>query len=185
MSWDELRATCSCENGLHDHAAARRHLPQWQNDGVLHVIFFEPRIPGNTGAAIRLSANSGSMLHLVDPLFDMEDAKLRRAGLDYHDLANTRVYETWEECLEQIPGRIFAFTAHTPHLYSDVQWRDDDALLFGPEPTGLPEEIMAHPRVTQLVRIPMVEGNRSLNLANSAAIGLYSAWHQLGFPGGH
>lgn len=156
----------------------------WQDMRVLHVIFFEPRIPGNSGAAIRLSANSGSMLHLVDPLFDMDDAKLRRAGLDYHDLALTHVHETWEQCLEEIPGRIFAFTAHTPHRYCDVQWHEDDALLFGPEPTGLPEHIMEHERVTQKVRIPMVAGNRSLNLANSAAIGLYDAWRCLGFPGG-
>lgn len=151
---------------------------------VLHVIFFEPRIPGNSGAAIRLSANTGSMLHLVDPLFDMDDAKLRRAGLDYHDLANTRVHASWQECLEQVPGRIFAFTAHTSQLYTEVEWRGDDALLFGPEPTGLPEEIMEDPRVSGRVRIPMVEGNRSLNLANSAAGGLYEAWRCLGFPGG-
>lgn len=151
---------------------------------VLHVIFFEPRIPGNTGAAIRLSANTGSMLHLIDPLFDMEDAKLRRAGLDYHDLANTRVHEDLEACLAQIPGRVFAFTAQAERLHTQVDWRADDALLFGPEPTGLPEEAMAHSRVTGRIRIPMVAGSRSLNLANSAAIGLYEAWRSLGFPGG-
>jgi len=137
---------------------------------VLHVIFFEPRIPGNTGAAIRLSANTGSMLHLVDPLFDMDD--------------NTRVHATWQECLDQIPGRIFAFTSHTERLYTQVDWCGDDALLFGPEPTGLPQEILDHPRVSDHLRIPMVEGNRSLNLANSAAIGLYEAWRSLGFAGG-
>ncbi|ALC99102.1 RNA methyltransferase [Actinomyces sp. oral taxon 414] len=151
---------------------------------MLHVIFYCPRIPGNSGAAIRLSANTGSMLHLVDPLFDMDDAKLRRAGLDYHDLASTRVHGTWEECLERVPGRIIAFTARAQQLYTQVDWRDDDALLFGPEPTGLPEEIMAHPRVDERVRIPMVGASRSLNLANAAAIGLYGAWRALGFPGG-
>ena len=151
---------------------------------MLHVIFFEPRIPGNTGAAIRLSANTGAMLHLVDPLFDMEDAKLRRAGLDYHDLASTRVHATWQDCLAQVPGRIYAFTAHTPTLYTQVAWRDDDALLFGPEPTGLPEQILADARISGRVRIPMVEGSRSLNLANCAAIGLYEVWRTLGFPGG-
>ena len=104
---------------------------------MLHVIFFEPRIPGNSGAAIRLSANTGAMLHLIDPLFDMDDVKLRRAGLDYHDLALTRVHALWEECLEQVPGRIFAFTARTSHRYTEVGWQGDDALLFGPEPTGL------------------------------------------------
>ncbi|WP_067780694.1 tRNA (cytidine(34)-2'-O)-methyltransferase [Actinomyces vulturis] len=151
---------------------------------MLHVIFFEPRIPGNTGAAIRLSANSGARLHIVNPLFDMDDAKLRRAGLDYHDLANTMVHENWEACLKHIPGHIYAFTAHTSVLYTDIEWQDGDALLFGPEPTGLPEEIMDGEQITSRVRIPMVEGNRSLNLANSAAIGLYHAWHSLGFPGG-
>ena len=94
---------------------------------VLHVIFYCPRIPGNSGAAIRLSANTGSMLHLVDPLFDMDDAKLRRAGLDYHDLASTRVHGTWEECLAHIPGRIFAFTARAERLYTQVDWRDEVA----------------------------------------------------------
>ena len=151
---------------------------------MLHVIFYCPRIPGNSGAAIRLSANTGSMLHLVDPLFDMDDAKLRRAGLDYHDLAATRVHGTWKECLAQIPGRIFAFTARAEQLYTQVDWRDDDALLLGPEPTGLPEQIMADPRVNERVRIPMVGASRSLNLANAAAIGLYGAWRALGFPGG-
>lgn len=150
---------------------------------MLHVVFLEPRIPGNSGAAIRLSANTGSMLHLVDPLFDMDDARLRRAGLDYHDLARTRVHATWEDCLAHLPGRVLAFTAHTDRLYTQVDWTDGDALLFGPEPTGLPEEVMAHPRVLDRVRIPMVPGSRSLNLANSAAIGLYEAWRCIGFPG--
>ena len=151
---------------------------------MLHIVFWEPEIPGNTGAAIRLSACTGSVLHLVRPLgFDMDDAKLRRAGLDYHDLADTRVHGTWEECLAQIPGRIFAFTARARRLYTQVDWRDDDALLFGPEPTGLPEQVMAHPRVNERIRIPMVGASRSLNLANAAAIGLYGAWRALGFPG--
>lgn len=152
--------------------------------GVLHVIFFEPRIPGNSGAAIRLSACTGSMLHLVDPLFDMDDTKLKRSGLDYHDLAHVRVYETIDEALEHVPGSIYAFTGHATTHYNDVQYQDGDGLLYGPEPTGLPEEIMDHPRVTERVRIQMTPGTRSLNLANSAAIGLYEAWRQLDFPGG-
>lgn len=105
---------------------------------MLHVIFFEPRIPGNSGAAIRLSANTGSMLHLVDPLFDMDDAKLRRAGLDYHDLANTRVHASWQECLEQVPGRIFAFTAHTSQLYTEVEWRETTRCCSVPSPPACP-----------------------------------------------
>ncbi|MDO5034674.1 MAG: tRNA (cytidine(34)-2'-O)-methyltransferase [Actinomycetaceae bacterium] len=151
---------------------------------MLHVIFFEPRIPGNSGAAIRLSACTGSMLHLVDPLFDMDDTKLKRAGLDYHDLAHVRVHDTIDEALAQVPGNIYAFTGHATKYYSDIAYADGDGLLFGPEPTGLPEEVMAHPRVTERVRIQMTPGTRSLNLANSASIGLYEAWRQLGFPGG-
>ncbi|MDO5050036.1 MAG: tRNA (cytidine(34)-2'-O)-methyltransferase [Actinomycetaceae bacterium] len=151
---------------------------------MLHVIFFEPRIPGNSGAAIRLSACTGSMLHLVDPLFDMDDTKLKRAGLDYHDLAHVMVHETLDEALAEVPGNVYAFTGHATTFYSDIAYEDGDGLLFGPEPTGLPEEAMAHPRVTKRVRIQMREGIRSLNLANSASIGLYEAWRQLGFPGG-
>ncbi|WP_350257506.1 tRNA (cytidine(34)-2'-O)-methyltransferase [Scrofimicrobium sp. R131] len=152
---------------------------------MLHMVFFEPKIPGNSGAAIRLAACTGAMLHLVEPLaFDMDDAKLRRAGLDYHDLAHVRVHPNLEEALEQIPGRIWAFTGHATRWHTEVEYRDGDGLLFGPEPTGLPEEVMAHPRVEDRIRIPMREGIRSLNLANSASIGLYEAWRQLGFPDG-
>lgn len=151
---------------------------------MLHTIFFEPRIPGNTGNAIRLSAVTGSMLHIVDPLFDMDDTKLRRAGLDYHDLAHVQVHQTIDEAFDVIPGRIWAFTGHATTMYTDIVYQDGDALLYGPEPTGLPEWVMNHPRVNGLVRIHMLEGVRSLNLANSASIGLYEAWRQLGFPGG-
>jgi tRNA (cytidine/uridine-2'-O-)-methyltransferase len=148
------------------------------------VIFFEPRIPGNSGAAIRLSACTGSMLHLIDPLFDMDDTKLKRAGLDYHDLAHVRVHNTLDEALAEVPGNVYAFTGHATTFYSEIAYEDGDGLMFGPEPTGLPEEVMAHPRVTERVRIQMREGIRSLNLANSASIGLYEAWRQLGYPGG-
>lgn len=152
---------------------------------VLHVIYFEPRIPGNTGAAIRLSACTGSLLHLVEPLaFDMDDAKLRRAGLDYRDLAHVRVHPDLDDALAAVPGRIWAFTGHTDQLYTDVSYRDGDGLMFGPEPSGLPEEVLAHPRVASRVRIQMRPGARSLNLTIAASIGLYEAWRQLGFPGG-
>lgn len=152
---------------------------------MLHVIFFEPRIPGNTGAAIRLSACTGSMLHLVEPLcFDMDDTKLKRAGLDYHDLAHVKVHPNLDSALDAVPGNVYAFTGHTSNMYTDVHYESDDGLMFGPEPTGLPEWAMDHPRVTKRVRIHMVENIRSLNLANSASIALYEAWRQLGFPGG-
>ena len=152
---------------------------------MLHIIFWEPEIPGNTGAAIRLSACTGSMLHLVKPLgFDMDDAKLRRAGLDYPDLAHVMVHESLDDALAQVPGRGWALTGHATSMYSDVAYQDGDALLFGRESVGLSEEAMNHPRVRERVRIHMREGVRSLNLANSASIVLYEAWRQLGFPGG-
>ena len=152
---------------------------------MLHIIFWEPEIPGNTGAAIRLSACTGSMLHLVKPLgFDMDDAKLRRAGLDYHDLAPVMVHASLDDALAQVPGRVWALTGHATSMYSDVAYRDGDGLLFGRESVGLSEEAMNHPRVRERVRIHMREGVRSLNLANSASIVLYEAWRQLGFPGG-
>lgn len=152
---------------------------------MLHIIFWEPEIPGNTGAAIRLSACTGSMLHLVKPLgFDMDDAKLRRACLDYHDLAHVMVHESLDDALAQVPGRVWALTGHATSMYSDVAYQDGDALLFGRESVGLSEEAMNHPRVRERVRIHMREGVRSLNLANSASIVLYEAWRQLGFPGG-
>lgn len=152
---------------------------------MLHIVFFEPEIPGNSGAAIRLSACTGAMLHLVEPLgFDMDDAKLRRAGLDYHDLAHVKVHSDLDSALEGIPGRIWAFTGHATTLYTDVAYADGDGLLFGRESVGLSEEAMNHHRVSERVRIHMREGVRSLNLANSASIAAYEAWRQLGFPAG-
>ena len=152
---------------------------------MFHVVFYSPKIPPNTGNAIRMSACTGSELHLVEPLgFDLSDAKLRRAGLDYHDLAHMTVHPDLETALEALPGRVFAFTGHTDQRFDQVEYRPGDALLFGPEPDGLPEEVMAHPRVTARLRIPMVPGVRSLNLANSAAIATYEAWRQHGYLGG-
>ena len=152
---------------------------------MLHVIFFSPNIPPNTGNAIRMSACTGSALHLVEPLgFEMTDAHLRRAGLDYHDLAHVEIHPNFDAAVAAVPGRIFAFTGHTDRMYTDIEYTDGDALLFGPEPDGLPEEIMSHPAITERVRIHMVPGVRSLNLANSAGIATYEAWRQLGFPGG-
>ena len=120
---------------------------------MLHIIFWEPEIPGNTGAAIRLSACTGSMLHLVKPLgFDMDDAKLRRAGLDYHDLAHVKVHDSLDEALAEVPGRIWALTGHATTMYSDVTYADGDGLLFGRESVGLSEDAMNHPRVERLTR---------------------------------
>lgn len=148
-------------------------------------MFHEPRIAGNTGNAIRLCAATGAELHLVAPLFDLSEPKVRRAGLDYHDLAHVVVHPDLETALAALPGtRVFGFTAQAGRRYTDVAWAYGDVLLFGPEPTGLPDDVLADPRVTGTVRIPMLPGRRSLNLANAAAIATYEAWRQLGFPGG-
>ena len=152
---------------------------------MLHVAFFEPRIPGNTGSAIRLAAGTGATLHLVEPLgFDLSEAKLRRAGLDYHDLAHVVVHPSLDALLAALPGRVYAFTTQATQRHTDVAWADEDVLLFGPEPTGLPDEVLAHPRITDRVRIPMLPGRRSMNLSNAAAVGIYEAWRQLGFGDG-
>lgn len=152
---------------------------------MLHIIYFEPEIAGNSGAAIRLSACTGSMLHLVEPFgFDMEDSKLRRAGLDYHDLAHVRTHPDLDSAFAEITGNIYAFTGHASDFYGDISYRDGDALLFGKESTGLPQWVLEHPRITRAARIPMLPERRSLNLTNSASIVLYEAWRQLGYPGG-
>jgi tRNA (cytidine/uridine-2'-O-)-methyltransferase len=153
---------------------------------VFHVMFFEPRIPPNTGNAIRMVAGTGATLHLVEPLgFDLTEPQLKRAGLDYHDLASVAVHPDLDTALsgELASSRVFAFTAHATRWHTDVAFRAGDVLLFGPEPTGLSEEVLSHPRVTERVRIPMVPGRRSLNLSNSAAVAAYEAWRQQGFPG--
>lgn len=150
------------------------------------ILFFEPRIPPNTGNAIRLSAVTGAALHLVEPLgFGFSDAQVRRAGLDYHDLATVTVHPdltaAWESLM---PARVFAFSAHGSTNYVDIAYEPDDVLLFGPEPSGLPPEVLADPHVTEVVRIPMVPGRRSLNLSNAVSVAVYEAWRQQGFPGG-
>ncbi|MDO4258780.1 MAG: tRNA (cytidine(34)-2'-O)-methyltransferase [Actinomycetaceae bacterium] len=151
---------------------------------MLHIIFLTPEIPGNSGAAIRLAACTGAHLHLVEPLgFDMDDAKLRRAGLDYHDLAHVTIHPDLDHALAQVPGNVWALTGHATRHITDVTYHDGDGLLLGRESTGLPPEALTHPRVTDHLRIPMVEGIRSLNLANSASIALYEAWRQLNFFG--
>lgn len=152
---------------------------------MVHVVFHEPRIAGNTGNAIRLSAVSGARLHLVEPLgFDFEDAKLRRAGLDYHDLADVRIHADLDSALAQLAGsRVLAFTSHGETSYEQIDYRRDDVLLFGCEPSGLPADVLEDVRIDARVRIPMLPARRSLNLANAASIVVYEAWRQLGFDG--
>lgn len=152
---------------------------------MFHVVFVEPRIPPNTGNAIRMAAATGVHLHLVEPLaFTMTDAQLRRAGLDYHDLADVTVHPTLDHLWQAVlPAAVYAFTASATTRHTDVAYRPGDVLLFGPEPTGLSPEVLADPHVTDRVRIPMLAGRRSLNLANSAAIATYEAWRQHDFQG--
>ena len=150
-------------------------------------MFFEPRIPPNTGSAIRLAAGTGFTLHLIEPLgFDLSEPKLKRAGLDYHDLASVVVHPDLDTALgsdELAESRVFAFTAHASRWFSEVEFESGDVFLFGPEPTGLSDEVLGHDRVTERLRIPMLAGRRSLNLANSAAVVAYEAWRQQGFAG--
>lgn len=148
-------------------------------------MFNSPRIAPNTGNAIRMVAATGCELHLVEPLgFDLSEPKLRRAGLDYHDLASVTVHPDLPSAWEAVmPARVFAFTAHAESFFGDVDFIPGDVLLFGPEPTGLDEETLADPHVTERVRIPMLAGRRSLNLSNAAAVVVYEAWRQQGFDG--
>jgi tRNA (cytidine/uridine-2'-O-)-methyltransferase len=148
-------------------------------------MFVTPRIAPNTGNAIRTAAATGCELHLVEPLgFDLSEPKLRRAGLDYHDLASVTVHESLDAAWAALtPARVVAFTAHATTSYADVEYQAGDVLMFGPEPTGLDEATLADARVTQQVRIPMLAGRRSLNLSNAAAIAVYEAWRQHGFAG--
>ena len=152
---------------------------------MFRILFHMPEIPGNTGNAIRLAAITGAELHLVEPLgFDFSDAKLRRAGLDYHDLAVVTVHPNIEAAWEALqPERVFAFTSDGEVSYTDIAYMPGDVLLFGPESVGLPDDVKRDPHVTSRVRLPMLPSLRSLNLANAASIAVYEAWRQQGFTG--
>ena len=151
------------------------------------MMFLEPRIPPNTGNAIRMVAGTGATLHLVEPLgFELTEPKLKRAGLDYRDLASVVVHPDLDAALAGpalASARVFAFTAHATRWYTEIEFAPGDVLLFGPEPSGLSDEVLSHARVTDRLRIPMVGGRRSLNLSNSAAVVTYEAWRQQGFRG--
>ena len=148
-------------------------------------MFYSPRIPPNTGNAIRTVAATGAELHLVEPMgFDLSEAKVRRAGLDYHDMASVTVHPSLAAAWDALmPARVFAFTSHAATSFADVRYQAGDVLMFGPEPTGLDAATLADPHITAQVRIPMLAGRRSLNLSNAAAIAVYEAWRQHGYPG--
>jgi len=152
---------------------------------MFNVILYQPEIPPNTGNIIRLCANTGAQLHLIRPLgFDLDDKQLRRAGLDYHEFARVRVYDTLVECLDSLPdARVFAFTTKASHPYHEVQYRRGDAFLFGPESRGLPAEVLAAFVPERRLRLPMLPDNRSLNLSNTVAVAVFEAWRQCGFVG--
>ncbi len=150
---------------------------------MLHIVLYQPEIPQNTGNIIRLAANTGSQLHLIHPLgFHVDDAKLRRAGLDYHQWASIIQYQNYQQFLEQNHGkRIFACSTKGKTLYSDLRYQDDDMFLFGPETRGLPDNILSEIGHEGIIRIAMVANSRSLNLSNAAAVIVYEAWRQLEF----
>lgn len=150
----------------------------------MHVVLVEPQIAPNTGSIIRLCANIGATLHLVEPLgFAFDDARLRRGGLDYHEFVDVTIHGSVEEARRMLPGRWFAFSATGTRRYSDVDYRDGDVLVFGTERTGLPDEVLAHAAIDDVLRIPMRPNSRSLNLANAVSVVVYEAWRQLGFSG--
>ena len=153
---------------------------------MFDVILHQPEIPPNTGNVIRLCANTGARLHLVEPLgFALDDARLRRAGLDYHEYAPLQVHADFDAFLRSAaPQRVFAVTTRAQVRYDAVRYADDDALLFGSETSGLPQAMLDAIPPAQRIRLPMRAGNRSLNLSNAVAVVVFEAWRQLGFRGG-
>jgi tRNA (cytidine/uridine-2'-O-)-methyltransferase len=155
---------------------------------MFHVVLIEPQIPPNTGNVIRLCANAGAQLHLVEPLgFPIDHAKMRRAGLDYHEFAQVRVHAgvaQWREMEKPDPGRIFAFSTRASRTYTQVGYRPGDWLVFGSETAGLPAALLESLAPDQRLRLPMRPGNRSMNLSNAVAVAVFEAWRQNAFTGG-
>jgi tRNA (cytidine/uridine-2'-O-)-methyltransferase len=151
----------------------------------LHVALYEPEIPPNTGNVIRLCANTGAHLHLIEPLgFVLDDARLRRAGLDYREWARVRVHPSLDACLAAVnPRQVWAFTTRAERSFTAARYGAGDLLLFGPESRGLPEHVLAAVPGPQRLRIPMRPGSRSLNLSNSVAVAVYEAWRQMDYVG--
>jgi tRNA (cytidine/uridine-2'-O-)-methyltransferase len=153
---------------------------------MFHLVLYEPEIPPNTGNIIRLCANTGSQLHLIEPLgFDLDDTRLRRAGLDYDEFASVKTWPDLESFIDTIqPARLYALSTKGHRSFFDVAYKKSDAFLFGPETRGLPEKILKQMGREHVLRLPMQSDSRSLNLSNSAAIVIYEAWRQIGFEGG-
>lgn len=153
---------------------------------MFHLILYQPEIPPNTGNIIRLCANTGAALHLVEPLgFRLGDRELKRAGLDYHEYARVQVHADLDACLSALgQPRLFALSTRGRRLYTEPRYAPGDAFLLGPETRGLPAALLAALAPEQVLRLPLVPGNRSLNLSNAAAVMLFEAWRQQGFAGG-
>ena len=156
---------------------------------MINIVLFEPEIPPNTGNIIRLTANTGSHLHLIKPLgFDLDDKKMRRAGLDYHEFAGISQYEGWQDFMRlqgQGNNRLLGISTKASMHYSEYRFEEGDFLIFGPETRGLPDKIREQLGPANLLRIPMLPDSRSLNLSNAAAVVVYEAWRQLGFAAGN
>lgn len=152
---------------------------------MIDIVLYTPEIPPNTGNVIRLAANTGARLHLVEPLgFSMDDRQLRRAGLDYHELASVRRHADWDACCAALAGRrLFALSTHGEKHYADMRYKLDDTFVFGAETSGLPPDLLAGFPAERRLYLPMRPGNRSLNLSNAVAVVVFEAWRQLGFSG--
>ena len=152
---------------------------------MFHIVLVEPEIPPNTGNVFRLAANTGCHLHLIEPLgFELDDKRLRRAGLDYHEYASLQRHASLDDCITAIqPARVLAFTTKASHSYAQLQYREGDMLLFGPESRGLPAEVLEQFPDERRLRMPMRPQCRSLNLSNAVAVVVYEAWRQLDFAG--
>ncbi len=152
---------------------------------MLNIVLYEPEIPPNTGNVIRLAANCGAALHLIEPLgFSLDDKRMRRAGLDYHEWSEVRVHADFDRFLAKVqPRRWFACSTRGTRRYDEVVYEAGDTLVFGPETRGLPQEILERLPPEQRLYLPMRPNNRSLNLSNAVAVMIYEAWRQLGFPG--
>ena len=152
---------------------------------VVDVVLFRPEIPPNTGNVIRLCANTGAPLHLVEPLgFSLDDKQVKRAGLDYHEMANVRVHRSWEDCAAALAGRrMFALSRRGDRRFDAVRYEMRDVFVFGAETSGLPDEMLATFEPQYRLRLPMRPGNRSLNLSNAVAVVVFEAWRQQGFAG--
>ena len=151
---------------------------------MFRILLYEPEIAPNTGNVIRLCANTGAELHLIEPLgFELDDARLRRAGLDYREWVNVRTHRSLEACIDELAAPLYAFSSHGETPYTDARFTAGDLLLFGPETRGLPQAVVSGLSPSRILRMPMVSESRSLNLSNAVAVALFEAWRQLGFAG--